>query len=52
MTYEKYSGTEYSYTVPQLISGQQCTAIADKAFLSNKTLHELILPSTVTQIGS
>lgn len=52
MTYEKYSGTEYSYTVPQLISGQPCTAIADKAFLSNKTLHELILPSTVTQIGS
>ena len=52
MTYEKYSGTEYSYAVPQSINGQTCTAIADKAFLSNKTLHELILPSTVTQIGS
>lgn len=52
MIYEKYTGTEYSYTMPQSDNGQPYTAIADKAFLSNKTLHELTLSPAVTQIGS
>lgn len=52
MIYEKYTGKEYSYSMPHTIDGQPCTAIADKAFLSNKTLHELTLSPTVTQIGN
>lgn len=52
MIYEKYTGTEYSYIMPQSVDGQPYNAIADKAFLSNKTLHELTLSPAVTQIGS
>lgn len=52
MIYEKYTGTEYAYTMPHSVNGQPYTAIADKAFLSNKTLHELTLSPAIVQIGS
>lgn len=52
MIYEKYTGSEYSYIMPLSAGEQLYTAIADKAFLSNKTLHELTLASSITQIGS
>lgn len=52
MIYEKYTGTEYAYVMPPDEDGRLYTAIADKAFLSCKTLHELTLSPAITRIGS
>lgn len=52
MIYEKYTGTEYAYVMPSAKDGCPYTAVADKTFLSCKTLHELTLAPTVTRIGS
>lgn len=52
MTYEKYTGNDYSYQFSELQSENIITSIGDKAFLSNKTIHTMILPETVTHIGN
>lgn len=48
---EKYSGTAQSLSIPCSIDNAPVTEIGRKAFLSCKTLKEIVVPSTVTQIG-
>lgn len=52
MTFEHYTGNEYTFTVPSTIDGTALSTIGAKAFLSNKTLHELILPDTITALDN
>ena len=48
---EKYSGTAQSLEIPDIIDNAPVTEIGRKAFLSCKTLKEIIVPGTVTQVG-
>ncbi len=48
---EKYSGTATRLSVPDEIDNEPVTEIGRKAFLSCKTLKEIDIPDTVTQVG-
>lgn len=46
-----YSGHDTEITIPETIENYPVTCIAKKAFLSNKLIREIMLPSTITEIG-
>lgn len=48
---KRYQGTGVRAVVPEKIENQPVTAIGRKAFLSRKTLREIILPDTIQEIG-
>lgn len=48
---KRYRGIGGKAVVPERIDGQPVTAIARKAFLSRKTLKEIVLPDTIEEIG-
>lgn len=48
---EKYTGTESTVIVPSHKEQLKVTIIAPKAFLSCKSVSEIVLPETITQIG-
>lgn len=48
---KRYRGIGQKAVVPTSIDGSPVTAIARKAFLSRKTLREIILPETIEEIG-
>lgn len=47
----QWKGTGITAQVPEEIAGRPVTAIARKAFLSNKRLQEIALPGGITEIG-
>ncbi|MCC8169653.1 MAG: leucine-rich repeat protein, partial [Oscillospiraceae bacterium] len=47
-----YDGNTASLTVPETIDGETITGIGNKAFYGNEYLTEVILPDTVTSIGT
>lgn len=46
-----YSGHDTELTIPESIENLPVTAVAKKAFLSNKIIRKIILPSTISEIG-
>lgn len=46
-----YSGHDTEITIPDTIEGFSVTCIAKKAFLSNKLIKEIMLPSSIIEIG-
>ena len=48
---EKYTGMESTVIVPAYKEQLKVTAIAPKAFLSCKSVSEIVLPETITKIG-
>lgn len=51
MTLINYEGVENNVTVPDTVNGCPVTAIGAKAFLSCKSITDLTLPPSVSQIG-
>lgn len=48
---KRYRGIGQKAVVPENIEGRPVTVIARKAFLSRKTLKEIVLPETIEEIG-
>ena len=48
---KRYRGIGSKAIVPHEIDGKPVTSIGRKAFLSRKTLKEIVLPDTITEIG-
>ena len=48
---KRFRGIGNSVIIPENIDGLPVIAIEKKAFLSCKTLHKIVLPDTVTEIG-
>lgn len=51
-SFEKCSDNSFCFVIPSTIDALPYTKIDDKAFLSNKAIHELVLPDTIESIGS
>ena len=52
VTILSYKGTQEYLKIPQTIDGLPVTAIADGAFAENETLKTLIIPESITSIGT
>ena len=52
VTILSFKGTQEHLIVPEAIDGQPVTSIADGAFAENVTLKTLVLPESITTIGS
>ncbi|MCQ2070276.1 MAG: InlB B-repeat-containing protein, partial [archaeon] len=50
ITVTGYTGTESEIVIPSMIEGKPVTAIGENAFLKNKTISEVTVPGTVTEI--
>ena len=51
-TVEKYLGTDADVRVPATVNGKPVIALANGAFVANKTVKRLYLPDSVTSIGT
>ena len=51
ITIKKYRGIGTKMVIPETIEGLSVVAIEKKAFLSCKTLREIVLPDTIQEIG-
>ena len=47
----EYSGHDTLVTIPEQIEGYPVVAVGKKAFLSNKSIKEVMLPKTISEIG-
>ena len=52
VTILSYKGTQEHLKIPQTIDGLLVTAIADGAFAENETLKTLMIPESITSIGT